>query len=425
MRDTSLYAQILGLQPPWQVREVALNLEEGEVTIYVAHSSDIPLTCPKCGQETPGYDTRERKWRHLDTCQYRTILSATVPRCDCPQDGVHQVDVPWGEEGSRFTALFEAVVIDWLKETSNSAVGRMLSLSWDQVDGIQQRAVKRGLARRSALCPERIGVDETSFKKRHNYVTVVHEQEHGHVLYVSDGRDSEALDGFFKGLKKDSPGPEPGEDEPDTRLSYIRSIAMDMHQPYVKSAKAHVPDAEHKIAFDRFHVSQHLGKAVDKVRQQEHKSLSSENNGVLKGTKFLWLQNPKTMKVDSLRRLNDLKGSSLRTARAWAIKEMASTLWGYSSRGWAQRAWSHLLGWIQRCRLGPMLKAGRTIRNHLWGIINAIVLFATNADAESLNSKIQRFKRLACGYRNKERFKTAIMFHLGGLDMYPEGATRS
>jgi len=72
-----------------------------------------------------------------------------------------------------------------------------------------------------------------------------------------------------------------------------------------------------------------------------------------------------------------------------------------------------------------MVKAARTIRKHLWGIISAVVLHTTNARAESMNSKIQRIKGRACGYRNRTRFRHAILFHLGGLDLYPAAATHT
>ncbi len=412
MRDKDLYAQILGLQHPWIVREVALSLDEGEVVIHVQHDPRVPLICPECGSEVPGYDTRKRRWRHLDTCQYRTILAAEIPRCNCSEHGVHQISVPWSEPGSSFTALFEALVIDWLKVTSMSAVGRNIGLSWDQVDGIMQRAVKRGLKRRKKIFPERIGVDETSFKKRHKYVTVVQDQDSGHVLHVADGRGHESFDEFYDGLD-------------DDQLSGIKSVSMDMHQPYIRSTRDHVPDADQKIAFDRFHVAKHLGEAVDKVRRQEHKELLAVKDYTLKGTKFAWLQNPENMKPKTLAALNALRDSSLRTARAWAIKECARGLWNYVSRGWAIKAWRSWLSWAQRCRLEPMVKAAKTIRNHLWGIINAIILFVSNADSESLNAKIQKMKSWACGFRNQERYKTAIMFHLGGLDLYPETKTMS
>jgi transposase len=102
------------------------------------------------------------------------------------------------------------------------------------------------------------------------------------------------------------------------------------------------------------------------------------------------------------------------------MKEHGMLLWEYVSRGWAARAWQRWLSWVSRCRLKPMVKAARMIRKHLQGIVNAVVLSATNAMSESMNSKIQRIKARACGYRNRTRFRNAILFHLGGLDLYPD-----
>ena len=128
MKDTQLYTQILGIEKPWQVSDVKVSLSNDEVEITVNHSSD-PLTCPKCGKRSPGYDKRTRRWRHLDTCQLKTLLVAEVPRVNCAEHGVVTVAVPWSESGSGFTALFEALVIDWLKEASVSAVSTRLRLS--------------------------------------------------------------------------------------------------------------------------------------------------------------------------------------------------------------------------------------------------------------------------------------------------------
>lgn len=115
-----------------------------------------------------GYDRRPREWRHLDTCQSKTILVADVPRVECPEHGVVTVKVPWAEPGSGFTALFEALVIDWLKEASTLAVSRQMKLSWNAIDGIMPRAFNRGLKRRAVHAPRQIGVDETPFRKRHD-----------------------------------------------------------------------------------------------------------------------------------------------------------------------------------------------------------------------------------------------------------------
>lgn len=410
MRDKELYATILGVRSPWQVVDVALDVPAGEVAVFIAFGADAPLPCPRCGVACSRYDSRERRWRHLDTCQYHTILVAEVPRVRCQDHGVLQVTVPWAEPGSRFTALFEVLVIDWLKETSISAVARTLRLSWDEVDGIMGRAVQRGLKRRDRRPSKRIGVDETSFQKRHEYVTVVSDAVDGVVLYVADDHKQGSLDGFYEDLT------------PEAR-EQIEAVAMDMWKPYIASTVKYVPDAKRKIGFDKFHVASHLGKAVDRVRREEHGGLMAMGNTRLKGTKYLWLENPLKMSAGRRWNLEQLRKSSLRTARAWGIKELAMSLWDYIGRGWAKRAWEDWLSWAMRSRLEPVKRVARMIKEHLWGIINAIVLNVTNGRAEGLNSKIQRVKRMACGYRNRQRFRNAIYFHLGGLDLYPRIGT--
>jgi len=408
MMDHELYRRILGIEPPWRVRDVKLDLPGGEVQVFI-EADHSAFLCPTCGKASPGYDSRQRRWRHLDTCQYRTILIADLPRVQCQEHGVVQVSVPWAEHGSRFTALFEALAIDWLREANVSAVARRLRLSWDEVDGIMGRAVARGLARRRLEPPQRIGVDETSFQKRHEYVTVVCDLQREVVLHVADEHREESLDEFYKTLAPEA-------------LNGLEVVCMDMWRPYIASTRRYVPEADRKIAFDKFHVAKLLGEAVNQVRRKENKELRAEGDDSLIGTKYWWLANPEKMDERRWRQFSFLRQSSLKTARAWAIKEVAMGQWGYLRRGWAEKAWKTWLTWALRCQLFPMRKVAETIRKYLWGILNAIMYRASNALTEGMNSRIQRIKRDACGYRNRQRFRDAIYFHLGGLDLYPAAA---
>ena len=388
---------------------MTLAHKEKQVQFQVVCEDGAELACPECGAVCPGYDHRERKWRHLDMCAYQAVIIAEVPRVECSKHGVRMVSVPWAERRARYTAAFEALVIDWLQEASVSAVSRLMGLSWNAIDGIMQRAVKRGLARREEQLVARIGVDETSFRKRHNYVTIVSDTQSGTVLQVGEDRNKKTLTDWYKGL---SPA----------QLAAIESVSMDMWPAYINATLAHVPDAEEKIAFDRFPVAKCLGEAVDKVRRQEHKALMKEGVEDLKGTKYDWLTHRANMSRKQQERFKQLRDSSLKTARAWALKETAMNLWHYVSRTWAYKGWERWLSWAVRCRLEPMKAAAKTIKNHLWGIINAIVLKATNGPAEGLNSRIKTIKVRSRGFRNKQRFANAIYFHLGGLDLYPESA---
>jgi len=407
MQSGEVFEQLLAITRPWYVGEVDLALSEQKVRVYVELGPDAITVCPECGSPCPGYDRRKRQWRHLDTMQYETLVIAEVPRVKCPDHGVHQISVPWAEDTSRFTALFEALVINWLHEASFAAVSRQLRLSWDQVAGIQDRAVKRGLARRSLTSPRIIGVDETSFQKRHEYVTSVVDIDAGVVLHVADGRTQAALDGFYQMLG-------------EAGCTEIEAVAMDMWPAYINSTQEHVPEADRKIVFDKFHIAMHLGDAVDKVRRQEHRALQAQGDDRLKKSKYLWLTNPANQNRKQKNAFQSLRHSELKVARAWAIKELAMTLWGYVSRGWAERMWKRWYSWAIRSRLEPIRKVARMIKRHWQGVMNAVTSNITNASSEGMNSKIQWIKRKACGYRNRERFRNAIYFHLGGLDLYPK-----
>ena len=171
-------------------------------------------------------------------------------------------------------------------------------------------------------------------------------------------------------------------------------------------------------------MAQHLSQAVDKVRRQEHRVLIEQGDERLTGSKYLWLQNPGNLSIERWDRFAPLRASSLKTARAWAIKEFAMQLWGFRRRAWAHKAWQRWYAWAIRSRLDPIKKVARMIQRHLDGIVNAIVRGITNARAEGINAKIQWIKYTARGFRNRERFRNAIYFHLGGLDLYPTGIIR-
>ena len=410
MQDRDLYAKLLGLEPPWEVIDVDISMEDHSVRVFVALRAGAPTLCPECRERCPRHDTRTRSWRHLDTMQYKTMLAAEIPRIDCPRHGTRQVRVPWAGPRSRFTALFECLVIEWLQHASIKAVAELLDMSWDQVAGIMERAVARGLARRERSVPKVVGVDETSFQKRHEYVTVVCDPERATVLFVADGRSADSLSGFFDGLTAEE-------------RAGIDAVAMDMSGAYLSAVtRALGPDANERIVFDKFHLASLLGDAVNKVRRDEHKALLEQHDERLKGTRHLFLMNPENMSRAQWAGLKQLMSSNLKVARAWAIKETFMDAFAVRQPTRAERALKQVLAWMARSRLAPIVRAGRTVRRHFDGVMNAILSGITNATAEAINSRIQWLKKQAAGFRSRERFRQAIYFHLGGLDLYPDEA---
>jgi transposase len=413
MQDCQLYEQILGIRSPWYVERVELALEndqeqeKGEVHVHLSHRADAQWQCAECGHACPLHDhSAERVWRHLDTCQYQTLLHAATPRTACPEHGVRAVRLPWAEPHSRFTLLFERLAIDWLKAASQQAVANRLGLSWDEVHAIMERAVERGLARRQAEPVTYVGVDEKAFSKGHRYVTLVNDLERSRVLYVAEDRKQTSLDGFWKTLTAE-------------QLKSIQGVAMDMWEPYENSIRQHLSNAEKKIVYDKFHVAKHLSEAVDRVRRAENKALRADGDERLVGTKYRWLRNPENFERQQWREFADLRNSNLKTARAWALKETAMGLWEYRYEGAARKQFAWWYRWATHSRLKPMIEKAKMLKSRLPNILTYLKHYITNATSESLNAKIQWVKYTARGFRNFQNFVTAIYFHCGGLDLAP------
>jgi transposase len=409
MKETleQFYNALLGIESPWEVASISRDSETKTVTAQVVYKKDEALFCPVCNTSVKLHDHRTRRWRHLDSCNHITMIEASVPRVKCTEHGVKQIPVVWAEKNSRFTVEFESAVLLWLKEDPISTVAQNFKISWDEVDGIMSRAVKRGLARREVSKPAHIGVDETAFQKRHEYVTVILDKQNDVVLDILDDRKAETLDTWFK-------------TQQIADFTSIQGISMDMWDPFIKAVSNNFDNSDSLIAFDKFHVAQHFNKAVDKVRAWENRTYQKSGDlNPLKRTKYNWLTNSNKTDNRATKRKEFMKLTqlNLKTARAWRIKEAASLLWDYSYMGVAKREWKKLLGWISRCQLEPIKKVGKMIRRYFWGILNAIRMKANNSMLEAKNSRIQKIKRMACGFRNRKRFKNAIMFHLGGLDM--------
>ncbi len=404
MRDRDLYAKILGLSDPWIVAAVDLDVKAQTVVVHLALQEGATLACPECGKPSPGYDAQPRRWRHLDTCQFQTILAADVPRCSCPEHGVKQVRVPWAEPGSRFTALFECLAIDWMQEAGRSATARQLGLSWSEADGIMQRAVARGLARRQPVTTPVLGVDEKSFQGR-EFVTVVCDLDDGHVLHIADGRGSHALAECYAAMTEE-------------QRQAVEAVAMDMHQPYVLATQSALPEAT--VVFDKFHIAKLASEAVDQVRRQESKELAAEGDDRLKGTRYWWLRNPLNETPEQKGAAKDIRKSKLKTARAWAIKETLMDFFGYFQEADARRFFADWHGWASRCRLKPIQRLARTLKSRLETLLNWCRWPITNAITEGLNSKIQWIKYTARGFRSRDGFRRAIYFHCGKLELYPQ-----
>ena len=389
MTESNFYAELLGLEKPWEVESVTLDKANLQVRVKVRCKQTV-WVCPETRQRVHIHEWTTRKWRHLDTCQFKTVIEADVPRLKYPDGRTANLDVPWAEDSSRFTSLFERLAIELMLCCSTKEAAGILGVSWDQADSIKSRAVKRGLARRKDVSLERICIDEKSYQRGHKYLTCVARIDEGkaRVHHLEDGKGADSLDRFFEGLDR-------------AQLASIQTACLDMSKAFLSSLKGNLPGWEGKVVHDRFHLVQHLNKAVNDTRKIEHAELSKQKDYRLKGTRQLWLYGEENLEVAMIYgRLGDFLGCGSRAEGAECFK-----LWHQ---------------WAIRSRLPAVEKVARMFKRHLAQILNYFDHQISNGPIEGLNSRIQGLIKKAYGYRNKERLKNDIYFHLGGLDLYPE-----
>lgn len=399
------YRGLLGLDSSWNVDEVQLDLSDHQVIIHVSHGGGA-LVCPECGECCSRADTApERTWRHLDTMQFRTEIRAAIPRSRCQACGVKTITVPWAGKHSRFTLMFEAMAIRVLQACANvSRAAELLGLCWDSVHRIIDRAVARGLDRRSLEGVRHLGMDEKSFGKGHAYVSIMTDLDNPRVLEVAQERTIEAADSLWETL-------------PDAQREQVASVSIDMWQAFMTSAEKNVPNAE--IVHDKFHVSKYLNDAVDKVRRREHKTLTQSGDDRLKGSRQLWLYNVENLDRKRRSELQEIQQQDLKTGRAWAIKENFRRFWKYIYPGTANEFFRRWYSWAIRSRLDPIKKVARMLKSHLDGLLSYFRHRFTNAVSEGFNSRIQSIKSAARGFRNFANYRLRILFFCGKLEMLP------
>lgn len=409
IKDTELYSRILGIDEPWRVEKVEIDVHEQAIRVFLQHTDATSWQCAECGKVSPLYDHREqREWRHLDSCQFKTFLVASLPRINCCTHGIHTVKAPWSHPNSRFTLLFEAFAIDVLlaAKVQVSAAG-LLRLSQSQVHDIMQRSVQRGVARRDkSEAIKHLTIDEKSFHQGHNYITVLGDPEGHRIIDVAESRTQDAVENLLANSL--SMGQRQG----------IEAVAMDMWKAFLNAREKILPDAD--TVHDKFHIAGYLSDAVDKTRRAENRELMKRDDSTLKQTKYLWLRSPEHMTIKHLAALESLAGLEIETAKVWMFKENFRHFFTCKD---VSSAKDFFVQWHEAAvALGNrfLTQVADMLAGHLDGLLAYTKHKITNSYAESINGMIQLLKANARGFRRFENFRTAILFYHGGLNLYPQ-----
>jgi transposase len=257
--------------------------------------------------------------------------------------------------------------------------------------------VKKSRAKEDFSNVSRIGVDETSFKKGHKYVTIVVDIENSKVIYVCEGKDSSTLTKFNEDLMNHGGSP-----------TMIQSISCDMSPSFINGILSEFPDS--KITFDKFHVMKMMNEAVDEVRKQEQSTVKE-----LKNSKYLWLKNEENLSEKQIEKFLNLKNLNLKTVRAHNIKLNLQRFWDSQNRNEAAKSLKKWYFWATHSRLTPITEAAKTVKKHWDGILNYFDSRITNGILEGINSIVQLQKRNARGFKNIQYFINVIYLKLGKL----------
>ncbi len=400
MKDIDLFQMALGLTPPWQVSATEFDPIAKRLDIRLDFPRGSTFSCPECERAgLKAFDTAEKTWRHLNFFQHEAYLTARVPRTKCDKCGTHLVDVPWARSESGFTLLFEAMIMVLAKNMPVKTIASFVNEHDTRLWRVLHHYVDDAREKADHSQVKQVGMDETSRRRGHSYVSLFVDLDSPRVLFATEGKDASTVKRFKQDLIDHGGDP-----------SAIEEMCCDMSPAFISGVEKQFPEAQ--LTFDKFHVMKILNDAVDQVRREE-----INDRPELKGTRYLWLKNQVNLKEfqsDLLDKLT-IKKLNLKTSRAYHIRLNFQEMYLQPDRDAAAflKRWYF---WATHSRLEPIIKAAKTIKRHWNGVLRWFTSKINNGILEGINSLIQAAKARARGYRTKRNLKAMIYLIAGKLD---------
>lgn len=363
--------------------------------------------CSGCGVKGSTYDTlAARLFQFVPLWGIVVFFVYAMRRIDCKACGPTVEMVPWAEGKSPTTRSFAWFLAGWAKRMNLTDVAGAFSVGWHTVYESVKMAVDWGLKNRDLSNIKTIGIDEIAWQKGHKYLTLVYQIDAGckRLLWVGAERSEETLKAFFRWFTK----------ERTQRLDYICS---DMWRPYLNIIRAWAGEAVHIL--DRFHIMSHFGKAIDKVRAEEHRALKRRGKETLKHSRWCLLKRQENLTDTQTNKLNELLRYNLKSVRAYLLKEDFQQLWTYKSIGWARKFMDQWCRRTMRSRIEPMKDVARMIRTHQELILNWFEAKGTISAAvvEGLNNKSKVTIRKSYGFNTYQAQRVMLFHTVGELPM--------
>ena len=393
-----LIEEILNLEKPIYVERIEFNKKDG-LHIYMNFERGGKFECPGCKGKRKVYDTVKKSWKHVKFFQYECYIHFRTPRTGCEECGRLLITPPWAREGSKFTTLFDENVMKLAKEMPISKIAELVNEHDTRLWRIINHYTSMAYVKKDFSNIVRVGCDETSSRKGHNYVTVFADMKTRDVIYVTQGKNAQTIERFAEELKHHNGS-----------ADNVTEVAIDMSKAFINGVNNHLPKAS--ITFDKFHVIKALNEAQDEVRRMEQK-----DNPLLKKSRYVWLKNPTNLTKAQKVLLVDLQKKNLKTAKVYQMKltfqDIYRTIKDPKEAEIAIKQW---LSWAVRSRLEPIKQFAKMVKAHFDGIMHYFTSRLTTGAMEGINSRIQEIKRRARGFKNIDNFIAMIYLEAANLD---------
>jgi len=399
MSTKGLFEMALHIVAPWFISKVEFNVEETRLDIHVDFKAGSKFSVSSSENETHKvYDTKEKTWRHLNFFEHECYLHCRVPRVKT-SDGIKQVSPPWAGLSTGFTLLFEALLVQMCLAMPVNAVSRLTKCDDNKIWRLLDKYVEQARAKNDYSGLTALGMDETSRRKGHSYITLFVDLFEKRTLYIAEGKDHKTVKEFSQDLT-----------EHNGKAEKIIDVSCDMSPAFIKGVSEVFPAA--RITFDKFHVMKLINKAVDAVRREE-----AQTQPCLKNTRYLWLKNETNLTVSQKERLKEIELSklNLKTFRALRIREAFQEIYHANTESEFETLLNKWYFWATHSRLEPIKKVAKTIKRHWEGILAWKSSLVNNGVLEGLNSVIQAAKGKARGYKTMKNLKIIAYLLTGKL----------
>ena len=404
LTQKDLFAKALLVEKPWFVHDIKFDQTAGKLEIWIdfERGSSFYYEDKELGIEGhfKAYDTTEKTWRHLNFFQYQCYLHAWIPRVELGNGKIRQVQAPWEGHAPGFTLLFEALILELVRVMPVHNVCQVLDVYDNKLWKMIKAYTNKARAEEDYSEVTVVGIDETSVRKNHVYVSLFVDIEEKRTIFVTEGKDHTVIQAFVSDLVAHG-------GQPDN----VEQVSCDMSPAFIKGVEANLPSAS--VVFDRFHVSKVINEAVDKVRKSE-----VEKNPILKGSKYIFLKNRENLTAYQKQQLEGIRlsGLNLKTMKALNIREAFQQIYQAPTSEMFDKLLSKWYFWATHSRIEPIKEAAYTIQRHWDGIVNWFDYKISNGILEGFNSIFQAAKAKARGYRRYDTIKAIIYLLTGKLD---------